>query len=180
MPTRQELIKKIFPKSQDKLTPRERDVVDHLVDGKHISRNTNKEFDESTTFGQKVADNVAWFGGSWTFIIAFLVTLLVWIGINSYLLSKTEAFDPYPYILLNLVLSMLAAIQAPIILMSQNRQAFKDRLQAGHDFEVNLKAELEIRILDNKLDRLLTEHQELRDMIAKMCAKGEGTSIGSN
>ena len=180
MQTRLELIKKIFPKSQGKLSPREREVVDHLVGGKHISRNTNKEFDESITFGQKVADQVASFGGSWTFIIAFFVVLLLWIGINSYFLSRAEAFDPYPYILLNLVLSMLAAIQAPIILMSQNRQAFKDRLQAGHDFEVNLKAELEIRILDNKLDRLLAEHQELREMVTKMCRLGEDSSGGSD
>ena len=102
---------------------------------------------------------MATFGGSWTFIIIFLAILLVWVGLNSFILVKYDKiFDPYPYILLNLFLSMLAAIQAPIILMSQNRQAEKDRLNAEHDYEVNLKAELEIMLLHEKVD-LLREDQ---------------------
>jgi len=109
--------------------------------------------------GQRAADAVASFGGSWTFIIIFVAILVVWVGLNSFVLVRYEkAFDLYPYILLNLFLSMLAAIQAPIILMSQNRQEEKDRLNAEHDYEVNLKAELEIMLLHEKLD-LLREGQ---------------------
>ena len=107
------------------------------------------------TFGQKLADKVAKFGGSWTFISIFAVVMVIWILLNSFILIMyKKSFDPYPYILLNLFLSMLAAIQAPIILMSQNRQAYKDRLSAEHDYEVNLKAELEIMALHEKIDLL--------------------------
>ena len=109
--------------------------------------------------GQRAADAVATFGGSWTFIAIFAAILIAWVGLNSFILVKYDKnFDPYPYILLNLFLSMLAAIQAPIILMSQNRQADKDRLNAEHDYEVNLKAELEIMLLHEKVD-LLREGQ---------------------
>lgn len=118
-------------------------------------RNTEKEFSAKTTLGQRAADAVASFGGSWTFISIFAAIMVVWIGLNSFLLVKIDKiFDPYPYILLNLFLSMLAAIQAPVILMSQNRQAEKDRLNAEHDYEVNLKAELEIMLLHEKIDLL--------------------------
>ena len=107
------------------------------------------------TFGQRLADKVAGFGGSWTFISIFAVVLVIWILLNSFvLIAYRKSFDPYPYILLNLFLSMLAAIQAPIILMSQNRQAYKDRLSAEHDYEVNLKAEIEIMALHEKIDLL--------------------------
>ena len=110
---------------------------------------------EKLTFGQRLADKVAMFGGSWTFLIIFAAILLAWIMLNAFLLARRgNTFDPYPYILLNLFLSMLAAIQAPIILMSQNRQSVKDRLDAAHDYEVNLKAELEILSLHEKLDEL--------------------------
>lgn len=120
-----------------------------------ISRDTNREFLSKLTFGQKLADHVALFGGSWKFIILFGVILLSWVLLNALILAgRGETFDPYPYILLNLFLSMLAAIQAPIILMSQNRQSIKDRLAAAHDYEVNLKAELEIIGLHEKLDEL--------------------------
>lgn len=107
------------------------------------------------TFGQRVADQVAYWGGSWPFIIGFALVMLVWIGGNIALAAN--AFDPYPFILLNLVLSTLAAIQAPIIMMSQNRQNVRDRLQAWHDYEVNLKAELEIMALHERLDRARIE-----------------------
>ena len=112
------------------------------------------------TFGQRLADKVAAFGGSWTFISIFGAVMIIWVLLNSYILIRygSKSFDPYPYILLNLFLSMLAAIQAPVILMSQNRQAFKDRMGAEHDYEVNLKAELEIMALNEKLD-LLREKQ---------------------
>jgi uncharacterized membrane protein len=111
------------------------------------------------TFGQRLADNVATFGGSWTFISLFAVVMVIWVLLNSFILIRyDDSFDPYPYILLNLFLSMLAAIQAPVILMAQNRQAAKDRLNAEHDYEVNLKSELEIMTLHEKID-LLREKQ---------------------
>jgi uncharacterized membrane protein len=142
--------------SLDELTKK---IAQYLNEKKHIARNAAKEFDAKKTQGQRAADAVATFGGSWTFIIIFIATLVVWVGLNSFILVKFDrVFDSYPYILLNLFLSMLAAIQAPIILMSQNRQAEKDRLNADHDYEVNLKAELEIMLLHEKMD-LLRESQ---------------------
>nr|WP_282097571.1 DUF1003 domain-containing protein [Luteibacter sp. SG786] len=115
------------------------------------------------TFGQRLADNVSRFGGSWTFIIIFGLGLLLWTGLNSYVLHKP--FDPYPYIFLNLMLSMLAAVQAPVIMMSQNRQAAMDRLDAANDYKVNLKAEIEIMALHDKLDQMRTE--QLAALLAK-------------
>lgn len=109
---------------------------------------------DNRTFGQKVADKVAAFGGSWTFIISFFVFILLWIGVNVYFLTNT-GFDPYPFILLNLILSCLASLQAPIIMMSQNRQEEKDRERAKKDYEINLKAENEIQLLQEKLDKLI-------------------------
>jgi uncharacterized membrane protein len=118
-----------------------------------VSRNLNEEQSENMTFGERVADRVASFGGSWTFIIFFGLLLLCWMGVNVVILV-TRPFDPYPFILLNLVLSTLAALQAPVIMMSQNRQSSKDRLKADLDYQVNLKAELEIASLHRKVDRL--------------------------
>jgi uncharacterized membrane protein len=130
-------------------------VARHIAEHKHIARNTANDLDEDTSLGARAADAVARFGGSWTFISLFAAVLVVWVGLNTLLLTHYNAvFDPYPFILLNLVLSMLAAVQAPIILMSQNRQAVKDRLHAEHDYEVNLKAELEIMLLHEKVDLL--------------------------
>jgi uncharacterized membrane protein len=147
--------KKFLRKEWDKLTGRERYVIKRLVERTHVSRNTNREFYDERTYGQRLADKIASFGGSWTFIIIFAVVLLLWVALNSYILARRgHAFDPYPYILLNLFLSMLAALQAPVIMMSQNRQSAKDRLDAAHDYEVNLKAELEIVSLHNKIDEL--------------------------
>jgi uncharacterized membrane protein len=137
------------------LTARQKRVLESILKHTVIARNTHEEFYDDRTFGEKLADKVATFGGSWTFIIIFGGVLAFWVVLNSYILSsRGETFDPYPYILLNLFLSMLASIQAPIIMMSQNRQAAKDRLQATHDYEVNLKAELEIRRLHEKIDEL--------------------------
>ncbi len=139
----------------DRLPEREKRVLKHLADGLPVSRNTNRVFDQETTFGQRLADRVAYFGGSWTFILLFAAILVVWVVMNSFVLVRYgDEFDPYPYILLNLVLSMLAALQAPVIMMSQNRQAAKDRLDAASDYEVNLKAEIEIRTLHEKLDEI--------------------------
>jgi uncharacterized membrane protein len=146
-------------KGIDELTALERHVANHFAQREIVSENTNKTFHEQSTLGQRLADRIAAIGGSWPFIITFLLSLGAWIVLNSMILARTgKTFDPYPYILLNLVLSMLASIQAPVIMMSQNRQAAKDRLDAFHDYEVNLKAELEIAALHQKVD-LLREEQ---------------------
>jgi len=150
-----ELAEKLFRKKFDQLGEREKRVARHLAERTHISRNVAEDYSEQLTFGQRLADRVATFGGSWTFISIFMIVLVAWVLLNSLILISFDgSFDPYPYILLNLFLSMLAAIQAPIILMSQNRQAHKDRLSAEHDYEVNLKAELEIMELHEKVDSL--------------------------
>ena len=149
------LADKLLHKSFDELSDIEQHIIKRIAERTHISRNTNREFYEQQTFGQRIADRVASFGGSWPFIIIFITTLIIWVVANLLLISRRgTTFDPYPFILLNLFLSMLAALQAPVILMSQNRQAAKDRLDAKHDYEVNLKAELEIMELHNKLDTL--------------------------
>lgn len=154
-----EFTEKILGKSYVLLDKRTQKVARHIVERKHISKDTLAEAEATTTFGQKAADAVAKFGGSWTFIILFGLILLTWVVLNSFILIKYDNnFDPYPYILLNLFLSMLASIQAPIILMSQNRQSNTDRLNAEHDYEVNLKSELEIMMLHEKID-LLRESQ---------------------
>ena len=136
----------------------EKRVVESVARRLHISHDTNREFEESLTFGQRLADRIAVFGGSWTFILLSLAALLAWVVLNTVILSRVgRPFDPFPYIFLNLVLSMLAALQAPVIMMSQNRHAAKDRAAAGHDYEVNLKAELEILALHQKIDTLRKE-----------------------
>ncbi len=130
-------------------------VLQKLGQRLQVSRDTNRQFDAQLTVGQRAADKIAAFGGSWPFIFLFFGLLLGWVALNSLILTRWgRAFDPYPYILLNLFLSMLASLQAPVIMMSQNRQSIKDRLDAAHDYEVNLKAELEISALHEKLDSL--------------------------
>jgi len=138
------------------------EILKSIQEQELLSKDTNIEFDRQLTFGERTADSVAEFGGSWRFIIAFGCIILIWLVINSIALLR-QPFDPYPYILLNLVLSCLAAIQAPIIMMSQNRQEARDRLQSENDYKVNLKAELEIRHLNAKMDQLLN-HQWQRLM----------------
>ncbi len=132
----------------------EAEVLESLKRQNLLSKNPNEVYGKQLTFGQRMADGLARFGGSWNFILGFGFILLVWISINTLVLS-TKAFDPYPFILLNLVLSSLAALQAPIIMMSQNRLEKRDRLRAEEDYRINLKAELEIRLLHEKLDHLL-------------------------
>jgi uncharacterized membrane protein len=119
-----------------------------------LSENLQTEIDSNATFGQRIADKIAAFGGSWSFIIAFFSFILLWMVLNIWLLA-TKAFDPFPFILLNLILSCIAAIQAPVIMMSQNRQEQKDRQRSEHDYKINLKAELEIQLLNEKMDHLL-------------------------
>ncbi|MEZ5361432.1 MAG: DUF1003 domain-containing protein [Bryobacterales bacterium] len=127
-----------------------------------VAGNVNQEFHEQLTFGQKMADRVAAIGGSWAFVLSFLVIITGWMYFN---VQGRERFDPYPFILLNLVLSCLAALQAPIIMMSQNRQAAKDRLTTQNDYEVNLKAEIEIAAMSAKIDQLMDPHwRELLDL----------------
>ncbi|UZJ64596.1 DUF1003 domain-containing protein [Sphingobacterium sp. KU25419] len=130
------------------------DVLDAIKNNSILSENIQDEIEADLTRGEKLADQVASFGGSWTFILVFFSFILIWIFINIWFLS-TKPFDPYPFILLNLILSCLAAIQAPIIMMSQNRQEQKDRIRGEHDYKINLKAELEIKLLSEKIDHLL-------------------------
>lgn len=135
----------------------DKDVMDAIKNNAILSENIQDEMEGELTFGQKIADKVAAFGGSWTFIITFFSFILIWMTINIWFLA-TKPFDPYPFILLNLILSCLAAIQAPIIMMSQNRKEQKDRQRGEHDYKINLKAELEIKLLSEKVDHLLV-HQ---------------------
>ena len=154
----QRLAEQLLREDFDQLSPPEQVVINRIADGLHISRNVLEELQQRLTPGQRLADRVASFGGSWPFIVLFLAALVAWIVVNTLILAKwNHTFDPYPYILLNLVLSMLAAIQAPVIMMSQNRHSEKDRIDAAHDYEVNLKAELEIMSLHQKLDMLRQE-----------------------
>ncbi|WP_071146244.1 DUF1003 domain-containing protein [Bacteroides ihuae] len=155
----------IFMKKQvGKITKLEKRVLTSLKDKKTISDTIEREDEPVLTFGQRVADKIADFGGSWTFIISFLVSLLVWICLNILWLAN-KGFDPYPFILLNLILSMLAALQAPVIMMSQNRQESKDRDRAKKDYMINLKSELEIEMLHEKIDHLIiNEQQELLEI----------------
>jgi uncharacterized membrane protein len=137
------------------LAPSERKVLERTLGRRTIAEAPDRLLDERLTLGQRVSDRVARLGGSWTFIIVFCLFLLAWVACN--LLLARVAFDPYPFIFLNLLLSMIAALQAPIIMMSQNRQASVDRQMAVHDYEVNLKAEIEIMALHEKMDALRTE-----------------------
>ena len=146
------LAKSILDIGSKELTPYEQRVIERVAKRGAVSRDINEEYDQGSKFGGRLADRVASFGGSWTFLIIFGGFIVAWVGLNAAMLA--QAFDPYPYILLNLFLSMLASIQAPIILMAQNRQAAKDRLAAAHDYEVNLKAEIEIMALHEKLDEM--------------------------
>ena len=154
---RREYIEDVLEEERGTLSRLEQEFVDALAERELLSKNINVEFEKDLTYGERLADSVAEIGGSWSFIIGFSAVVVVWIIINSVLLLRYP-FDPFPYILLNLVLSCLAAVQAPIIMMSQNRQDAKDRLRSEHDYKVNLKAELEIRHLNERID-LLLRHQ---------------------
>ncbi|MET3537174.1 DUF1003 domain-containing protein [Chryseobacterium limigenitum] len=134
------------------------DVLDAIKNNSILSENIQNEIEAELTLGEKIADKVALFGGSWAFIIVFFSFILIWMMINIWFLTKS--FDPFPFILLNLILSCLAAIQAPIIMMSQNRQEQKDRLRGEHDYKINLKAELEIKLLSEKIDHLLVNQNK--------------------
>jgi uncharacterized membrane protein len=132
----------------------DKDVIRALKNNSILSENIEDEIVSKLTLGQRMADKIASFGGSWTFIITFFGFILLWLLVNIWLLAA-KPFDPYPFILLNLILSCIASIQAPIIMMSQNRQEQKDRQRAEHDYKINLKAELEIKLLSEKIDHMI-------------------------
>jgi uncharacterized membrane protein len=154
-----EYIQDLLESEKGELSSLDQEVLESLKHHETLASNTDAEYEKDLTLGEKLADRLADFGGSWTFIAIFGAILLVWIVLNSAVLV-TRPFDPYPFILLNLILSCLAAIQAPVIMMSQNRQEAKDRLRSQHDYQINLKAELEIRHLHEKLDHLLSRQWE--------------------
>lgn len=156
---RNRYIQSLIETEKGELTSLEKEVVESLNQQEILSRNVDMEFERTLTFGERLSDKIADFGGSWTFLIIFAIFLVIWMIINSTLLLL-RVFDPYPYILLNLILSCIAAIQAPVIMMSQNRQEAKDRLRSQHDYQVNMKAELEIRQLHEKVDHLLSSQWE--------------------
>ncbi|MFN7107015.1 MAG: DUF1003 domain-containing protein [Brevundimonas sp.] len=158
-------------KATHDLPANEASVVRSAAERRPISEDINETFDDRQTFGERLADRVATFGGSWTFLIAFGLFLVAWTVLN--LVLRRDAFDPYPFIFLNLMLSMIAAAQAPIIMMSQNRQAQKDRLDAGNDYQVNLKAEIEIMALLEKVEHLTARQEEQTELIRRLLAQKE-------
>jgi len=151
---RKEYVKEVLEEEIGELSALDQEVIESLQQHEILSSDLSKQFERKLTFGERLSDHIAEFGGSWKFLITFGAVLLIWIAVNGVMLV-THAFDPYPFILLNLILSCLAAVQAPIIMMSQNRAEARDRLRAENDYKVNLKAELEIRHLHEKLDHLL-------------------------
>lgn len=155
---REKYISKYLNTEIGQLSKLQKNVIEALNNDKSFVAKVEEEID-NRTLGQVVADKVAAFGGSWTFIISFFVFISVWIGSNVFILLN-KGFDPYPFILLNLILSCIAALQAPVIMMSQNRQEEKDRARAKKDYMINLKSELEIRMLDEKLDHLIMHQQQ--------------------
>lgn len=152
-------VNSLLEAEKGELTSLEENVLTSLREHELLTTNVEAEFEQERSLGERLADRVASFGGSWTFLMCFGAFMTIWIGVNSMVLLWRPA-DPYPFILLNLILSCLAAVQAPVIMMSQNRQEAKDRLRSQHDYQVNLKAELEIRQLHEKIDHLLTHQWE--------------------
>jgi uncharacterized membrane protein len=151
---RKDYIKEVLEDEIGELSALDQEVIASLEQHEILSSDLEKQFIKKLTFGERLSDRIAEFGGSWKFLISFGAVLVIWIAINGVILA-TRAFDPYPFILLNLILSCLAAVQAPVIMMSQNRAEARDRLRAENDYKVNLKAELEIRHLHEKIDHLL-------------------------
>ncbi|HEY0929999.1 MAG TPA: DUF1003 domain-containing protein [Gemmatimonas sp.] len=166
LPPSEALLQSLRSAAFDGLSEDERRALGRLLLDLPLVRDTEHEFRTESTFGDRMADRIAAFGGSWPFIITFIVGMVAWTLLNTAVLGpRRDAFDPYPYVFLNLMLSMLAALQAPVILMSQNRQAERDRLVAGNDYEVNLKAELEIRLVQSRLETLQQEMTALRESL---------------
>lgn len=155
---RSKYIESTLQKEVGTLSELEKEVLEALHNNETISGDIDQATEDHLTYGQRLADRIASFGGSWTFILSFFFVLFCWICTNIYFLN--QPFDPYPFILLNLILSCLASLQAPVIMMSQNRQEEKDRERSKHDYQVNLKAELEIRMLHEKIDHLILHQQQ--------------------
>jgi len=178
---REEYVRKIIETEKSELSSLEEQVLERLKEEELLSKDISVEFEQKLTFGQRMADRIADFGGSWPFLGIFSGILIAWVLMNTVVLV-TRHFDPYPFIFLNLILSCLAAMQAPVIMMSQNRQEARDRLRSEHDYRVNLKAELEIRHLHEKLDHLLRrqwqrllEIQEIQtELMQELARKGIG------
>lgn len=174
-----------FGRRAEQLSNTERRALAHAERRQALSEDPDAMLARQSSFGERLADRVAEFGGSWTFILIFAAVLVGWTILNTEILGRT-AFDPYPYIFLNLMLSMLAAVQAPIIMMSQNRQSAKDRQMAAHDYAVNLKAEIEIMALHDKLDALrsdnlaaiLQRQQEQIELLTKLLAERDAAAPG--
>jgi uncharacterized membrane protein len=156
---REKYITEILIKEIGELSGLEKTVIDSLTKNTTLTDKLDGDDQQTLTFGQKIADKVASFGGSWTFIISFLVFISLWISVNIFWLIR-KPFDPYPFILLNLILSCIAALQAPVIMMSQNRQEDKDRERSKKDYMINLKSELEIRSLQEKIDHFIIDQQQ--------------------
>ena len=166
-----EFFQKHLGKAAEQLSAAERLVVERTKNRLVVATDVNAEFTARSSFGDRLADQIAKIGGSWGFIIFFFLFLSGWAIINVVILTR-DAFDPYPFVFLNLILSMLAAIQAPIIMMSQNRQAERDRFEATKDYEVNLKAELGVLALHQKIDmQVLTELAALREEVGRLTEK---------
>ncbi len=178
--SKEELVQEILEKDKDlKGSNIDEELIHELISGK-VSKNTNNTHDENLTFGQRTADKIASFGGSWTFIINFAIILAIWIIVNAVILSS-KAFDPYPFVFLNLMLSCLAAIQAPVIMMSQNRQTEKDRLTVANDYLVNLKTEIIIEDLHAKIDLLINQHEAYKkdqEMLLKTIEELKNKTVG--
>jgi uncharacterized membrane protein len=174
-----------FGHSSDQLSASERKALESAAQRRALSEDPALKLRKQSSLGERLADQVARLGGSWTFILLFAALLLLWIGVNTFVL-RNRAFDPYPYIFLNLVLSMVAALQAPVIMMSQNRQSTTDRQMAAHDYEVNLKAEIEIMALHEKMDSLrseqlvlmLAKQQEQIDLLTLLLARAGAAEAG--
>ena len=183
-----QLARQLLDGGVTRLSEREQRVIVLIAKRSRVARNVDTLLTERQTFGERLADRVAQLGGSWGFITIFTGMLAAWVVLNTVVLARSGGgFDPYPYIFLNLILSMVAALQAPVILMSQNRQAARDRLAANLDYEINLKAEVEIMALHDKLDAIRFEHLEgaLRDHtdrlagIARVLEASGATSSGT-
>lgn len=164
---RSKYVHSLLQSEKGNVTALELEIVNSLRDHDILSKYVEATFEQQWSFSERLADKIAAFGGSWRFLLCFAGFMVVWIAINTIVLL-TRPFDPYPFILLNLILSCLAAIQAPVIMMSQNRQEAKDRLRSQHDYQVNLKAELEIRHLHDKIDHLLQHQWECLSQIQEV------------
>jgi uncharacterized membrane protein len=181
------LVEHMISEERGEISRLDHEVLKSLRENELVATNLNAEVAEQKTFADVMADRIATFGGSWRFVIVFISVMMVWIAVNSLPLFQTS-FDPYPFILLNLALSCIAALQAPIIMMSQNRQERRDRMRAEQDYKVNLKAELEVRLLMNQLDQLrshqwqrLLEIQGIQtNLMQEILRQRDGTPETSN